>query len=373
MEKGIAVMSCDKISTSRNLSTTNRSPSVIDSNSSKGTVEQNTTAAFHKTNGINSNADVINTTKSKPISPVVVLTGHTRGINDVAWSPRTGGFIATASDDKNLRLWDVVRSSSNSGGTSVGKTGGGTVKKWGGEALVEFKGHSNFCFSVNFSPMGNLIVSGSFDETIKLWDVRSGECVSTLPAHSDPVTGVDFNHDGNCIVSASHDGLIRVWDVATGECLKTIYAPGNPPVSFVRYSPNGKFVLSATLDAKLRLWNAGHKFQNNKVNPAATAVCNNGLPVVKGGKCIKTYTGHINSKYCIFSDFAIANPRCQSIISGSEDNKIYVYDLQKRNIRQVLEGHSDAVLAVAAHRTRNIFASGGMSNDRTVRFWIPNQ
>lgn len=40
----------------------------------------------------------------------------------------------------------------------------------------------------------------SFDETVKLWDVRCGECVATLPAHSNPVTGVDFNRDGTCIV-----------------------------------------------------------------------------------------------------------------------------------------------------------------------------
>ncbi len=40
----------------------------------------------------------------------------------------------------------------------------------------------------------------SFDETVKLWDVRCGECVATIPAHSNPVTGVDFNRDGTCIV-----------------------------------------------------------------------------------------------------------------------------------------------------------------------------
>ena len=104
------------------------------------------------------------------------------------------------------------------------------VKQETGEALLEFKGHSNFCFSCQFSPQGNLLVSGSFDETVKIWDVRSDECISTLPAHSDPVTSVSLNRDGTCIVSSSHDGLIRIWDVATGECLKTIYAEGNPPV-----------------------------------------------------------------------------------------------------------------------------------------------
>ena len=54
--------------------------------------------------------------------------------------------------------------------------------------------------------------------------------------------------------SGSYDGLVRIWDTATGECLKTVYAEGNPPVGGVRFSPNGRFVLSGTLDGKLRLY-----------------------------------------------------------------------------------------------------------------------
>jgi COMPASS component SWD3 len=257
------------------------------------------------------------------LTPITTLVGHSRGINDVCWSPQSP-FIATASDDKTLRLWDVQTS----------------------EALVEFRGHSNFVFSVKFNPQSNLLVSGSFDETVKLWDVRTGDCVATLPAHSDPVTGVDLNRDGTCIVSGSHDGLIRIWDTATGECLKTIYAQANPPVSMVKYSPNGKYILSGTLDGKLRLW--------------------------KTSQCCKTYTSHSNTKYCLASDFLTSNPHRQSIVTGCETGKIFIYDLNSQKPRQILEAHTDSVLALSCHDSMELIASGGMSLDKTVRFWSPH-
>lgn len=64
----------------------------------------------------------------------------------------------------------------------------------------------------NFNPGSNIVVSGAFDETVRLWDVRVGSNVRTLAAHSDPVSAVNFNRDGSLIVSSSYDGLCRIWD-----------------------------------------------------------------------------------------------------------------------------------------------------------------
>ncbi|KAL7530169.1 hypothetical protein ACHAXR_003344 [Thalassiosira sp. AJA248-18] len=279
------------------------------------------------------------------LEPKLSLFGHNRGINDVAWSP-TASYLATASDDKTLRLWSAET----------------------GEAFVEFRGHTNFVFSCKFNPQSNLLVSGSFDETVKLWDVRCGECVATLPAHSNPVTGVDFNRDGTCIVSGSYDGLVRIWDTATGECLKTVYAEGNPPVGGVRFSPNGRFVLSGTLDSKLRLYDvSGGRGRGTFGNGYGGLHSNRAQP--RGGKCSKTYVGHKNSKFCAFAAFLSANPKRQCVVSGSEDGKVYLYDLQSRLIMQTLEGHHDAVLAVDAHDSLELIGSGGMANDKFVRFW----
>lgn len=129
-----------------------------------------------------------------------------------------------------------------------------------------------------------------------------------------------------------------------GECLKTIFAEGNPPVSSVRYSPNGRFILVNTLDDTIRLWNAS--------NPS---------------RCVKTYRGHHNRRFCVFSAFSVTHGKY--IVSGSEDNSVYLWDLQDRSVIQRLSGHTDAVLSVSCHPTRNTIASGGSSNDKMVRLW----
>lgn len=86
------------------------------------------------------------------------------------------------------------------------------------------------------------------------------------------------------------------------------------------------------------------------------------------GKFLKTYNGHTNSKYCISSAFSITNGKY--IVSGSEDNCVYLWELQTRKIVQKLEGHTDAVITVACHPTENMIASGALENDKTVKIWI---
>ena len=72
-------------------------------------------------------------------------------------------------------------------------------------------------------PDGRRVVSGSNDNTLKVWDVATGECVATLEGHSGyEVFGVAVFPDGRRVVSASDDDTLKVWDVATGKCVATL-------------------------------------------------------------------------------------------------------------------------------------------------------
>eukprot|EP00505_MAST-04D_sp_SCG-Rhode-Island_P002202 Stramenopile-MAST_4_protein_2202 len=75
--------------------------------------------------------------------------------------------------------------------------------------------------SVAMSQDGLYIVSGSGDETVKLWSVTSGECVKTFEGHSDRVTYVAMSLDGLYIVSGSYDKTVKLWIVTSGECVFT--------------------------------------------------------------------------------------------------------------------------------------------------------
>lgn len=83
---------------------------------------------------------------------------------------------------------------------------------------------------------------------------------------------------------------------------------------------------------------------------------------------MKTYSGHKNRVYCMQSTFSVTNGRY--IVSGSEDNSVYLWDLQGKHIVQKLEGHTDTVICVSCHPTENIIVSAGLDRDRTVRIWV---
>jgi WD40 repeat protein len=75
---------------------------------------------------------------------------------------------------------------------------------------------------VAFSPDGRLLASGSDDQTVKLWDVETGQEVRTLRGHNGGVWSVAFSPDGRLLASGSGDGTVKLWDVATGQEVRTL-------------------------------------------------------------------------------------------------------------------------------------------------------
>lgn len=141
----------------------------------------------------------------------------------------------------------------------------------------------------------------------------------------------------------------RIWDSNTGQCLKTLVHEDNAPVTSVRFSPNGKFVLAATLDSSVRLW----KYVE--------------------GRCIKTYQGHKNQKYSINACFGTYVSEQEDgeewafAMCGDEEGKAMIWDVNTKKVLQVLTGHQGVVLGVDSNPDSSLVATCGL--DGSIRVW----
>jgi hypothetical protein len=123
-----------------------------------------------------------------------------------------------------------------------------------GALTSSLRGHDNSVYSMNWSRKRNVIVSGSADKMILLWDVDTGNVIGRIDGHTDVVRAVAFCPDDFRIASASKDNTVRVWDSVTGSQV-LLLAGHTKNVWAVSWSPNGIFLVSCASDNTLRVWN----------------------------------------------------------------------------------------------------------------------
>ncbi len=189
---------------------------------------------------------------------------------------------------------------------------------------------------VAYSPDGSKIVSASYDNTIKIWDVETGQELANLPGHSSLVISVAFSPDGTQILSAYSDNMIKLWEAATGKELGKL--PGHTgSVSFPVYSPDGSKILIAPF--------------NNTIKGGA-----------KTGKELANLPGYTGS-----IRFAGFSPDVSKMVSGSFDKTIIISDAATGKVLASLQGHIDEVISAAFSPDGSKIVSA--SKDKTIKIW----
>ena len=114
-------------------------------------------------------------------------------------------------------------------------------------------GHTGSVNSIDFSPKGDLLVTGSNDNTVRIWDIESGSLLSTLEGHTDNVTSVIFSKGDDLVFSGSLDGSVKIWTTENGRLMHEL---GNnaSPVKSLAISPNGEFLAVGYEGAPVEIW-----------------------------------------------------------------------------------------------------------------------
>ncbi len=122
-----------------------------------------------------------------------------------------------------------------------------------GKFIRTFNQYAGSVNSVSISPDGLYALSGSGDKTLKLWEIKTGKCIRTFEGHISYVYSVSISPDGQYALSGSNDKTLRLWDIKTGKCIRILEGHTSYVYS-VSFSPDGRYALSGSDDQTLRLW-----------------------------------------------------------------------------------------------------------------------
>lgn len=227
----------------------------------------------------------------------------------------------------------------------------GTIKVWNlpeGKLLYTLTGHSQageIVSSVAISPNGNSIISSSngYEGSIKIWNLYTGELRYNLSAQTLGVSVVAISPDGRLLATGSNDGTVWLWSLDSGDRLGTLSGHFGT-VDSVAFSPDGTTLASGSQDGSIKLWSLNSEIGYNQNISALTLL------------------SHIDKVHSV-----AFSPDGKTLASGSADNSVKLWDATTGKLLATLLGNGGTVYSVAISPDGNLLAGGSLAG--RIKLW----
>ena len=236
---------------------------------------------------------------------------------------------------------------------------------------VTRNGHDNVVSAIVFSPDGTRLVSGSWDETVRVWSLEDVGRSVVLNGHTDWVEAVVVSPDCQHIISASQRS-VRTWNATTGDLESVWTAPGAFSISALALSPDGRWLGCGVRDGTVRVWEVGADesrwtLQTDSAwtksltfsSDAGRLAAGNWLGQLRvwdlsaGGQSVHSHDAHTGAPMAL-----AFSPDGARLATGSYDATIKVWDTGSWQLKQTLARHKGLVLSLAFSPDSLLLASG---------------
>ena len=288
--------------------------------------------------------------------------GHASAVSSVRFSP-DGRFLLTASYDNTARLWDVET----------------------GDELRRFIGHTNILQDTVFSPDGRHVLTASDDRTARLWDIETGEEIRQFLGHTAGVLSIAFSADGQHVLTGGVDQVARIWDVQF-ETEPRIYAPAlrtphGADIVLAGFSADNQRILTGYGNGAVALWDipTGQLVEANRfesggfVSELMVSPHEDYVLAASGDGTVRLWETGSNQEVLAFGDQtgpvwdAAFSPDNRAVVTGSDDGWVRLFEVETGTQKLQLAGHAGPVRSVAFSPDGEVILTG--SDDHSARLW----
>lgn len=287
--------------------------------------------------------------------------GHTSFINSVSFDEQGEQFVSSAWRENGFLLWNSIHE----------------------EPAFRFDAHDDIVTSVAISPNSHYAVTGSQDDTARLWELTNGASIQQFVGSTDDIFSVAVHPDGDVIASAGYDDMVRIWDIETGDNT-AVYEGATDDLWIVVYSPDGSLMASGGKDNIIRVMDAGsgeilQELDGHSNWITTLAFSHDSSKLASGSNDLSVIIWDVESGEpieCYFGEECIGDTdgQLRSVLFNADDSQLLVgantarlIDLETGYVLQKFEGHTNRINTVAFSPDESQVLTG--SADGNIRLW----